>query len=106
MSTTTLTNAVPSQFIKTAKDIAGVHIFWSVVTAADHEIPVVDASTTQINIYGVAPAGELIPFDGNPYAGNVFTVAPTAYSGGRRLKFEAVGLVETDDVIVDITYLY
>jgi hypothetical protein len=102
---TKLTNAIPNQFVKIPRDVGGFHILWSVVVAATQE-PVVDATTVQLNIYGVAPAGELIPFDGNPYLGNVRTVAPTAYSGGKQIKFEAVGLQATEEVIVEIGYLY
>lgn len=78
---------------------------WSVVQSNNLATPV-DPSGLTLNFYGVAPKGELVPFDGNPYLASSYEIAPTSYSGDRQIKVEVAGLDASKVVIVETRGLF
>lgn len=99
LSPTQLTGSMSSSM-----DSNGFHILWSVVDATT-SVPV-DPTGITVDFFLIAPAGEEIPFDGNPYDASEYQVRPSVSGESSVVKAVAVGLTGDKRVALTLKSLF
>ena len=99
LSPTQLTGSMISSM-----DSNGFHILWSVVDATT-SVPV-DPTGITINFFLLAPAGEEIAFDGNPYGASEYQVRPSVSGESSVVKAVAVGLTGNKRITLTLKSLF
>lgn len=100
----TLSPAQLTGSVTSSMDSNGFHILWSVVDATT-SLPV-DPTGITINFFLLAPAGEEIAFDGNPYDASLHQVRPSVSGESSVVKAVAVGLTGNKRISIVLKSLF
>lgn len=90
--------------MESAMDSNGFHITWSAVDSTT-SLPI-DPTGLTVNFFLLAPAGEEIPFDGNPYDVSEHQVRPSVSGASSKIKVVAVGLTGNKSLVVNLKSLF